>query len=142
MSFVISDTGIGIKPEDKDNLFKSFERLDQQVHYGVEGSGLGLAIAKGYVTLMGGEITVDSVYGEGSVFTVSVNQKIIDSTPLQHQFTIDRVKHEEPSEKITVHDICVLLVDDNHINLQVAKGLLESYGLSVDNASGGEAAID
>ena len=142
LSFVISDTGIGIKPEDKDNLFKSFERLDQQVHYGVEGSGLGLAIAKGYVTLMGGEITVDSVYGEGSVFTVSVNQKIIDSTPLQHQFTIDRVKHEEPSEKITVHDICVLLVDDNHINLQVAKGLLESYGLSVDTASGGAAAID
>lgn len=143
LAFIVSDTGCGIRPEDQKNLFKSFERLDQQIHYGVEGSGLGLAIAKGYVTLMDGEITVDSVYGEGSVFTIIIDQKIIDNTPLQHQFTIDRSKHDNAaSTQLTVHDTQVLLVDDNHINLMVAKALLSSYGLSVDTAPGGAAAIE
>ena len=143
LSFIISDTGIGIRPEDQKVLFQSFSRFDQKLHYGVEGSGLGLAIASGYVTLMGGKIIVDSVYGEGSVFTVNVEQKIIDSTPLKHQFTIDKAKAEEPEPcQLTIHDIRVLVVDDNHINLLVIKGLMESYGLSVDTASSGADAIE
>lgn len=143
ISFIVSDTGIGIRPEDKETLFKSFERLDQQIHYGVEGSGLGLAISKGYVTLMNGDIIVDSVYGEGSVFTINVEQKVLDDTPLQYEFTIDRVKQDTSKEsQITIHDVKVLLVDDNHVNLMVVKGLLNSYGLSVDTAPGGAAAIE
>lgn len=143
LAFTVSDTGCGIRPEDQKNLFKSFERFDKHMHYGIEGSGLGLSIAKGYINLMGGEITVDSVYGEGSVFTIIVEQKIIDNTPLQHQFTIDRSKRDESaSTRLTVHDTQVLLVDDNHINLMVAKALLSSYGLSVDTAPGGAAAIE
>ena len=143
LSFIIKDTGIGIRPEDQENLFKSFARFDQRLHYGVEGSGLGLSIAKGYITLMGGEITVDSVYGQGSVFTININQKIIDDTPLQHQFTIDKGKQDAPEPcQVTIHDVRVLVVDDNHINLLVIKGLLESYGLTVDTASCGATAID
>ena len=142
-AFVVSDTGIGIRPEDREKLFESFERFDQQMHYGVEGSGLGLSIAKGYITLMGGEITVDSVYGEGSVFTVIIDQKVVDPTPLQYQFTIDRFQQENTqSTQLMIHDTRVLLVDDNHINLMVAKGLLSSYGLTVDIVSSGKAAVD
>lgn len=144
IAFIISDTGIGIRREDQEKLFQSFERLDQQLHYSVEGSGLGLSIAKGYVTLMGGDIFVNSEYGKGSTFTVTVNQKIIDSTPLQHQFTIDKVKQKMPdeeTEQLLIRDTYALLVDDNHINLMVAKALLESYGLTVDTASSGEDAI-
>lgn len=143
ISFIVSDTGIGIKQEDVSHLFKSFERLDQQIHYGVEGSGLGLAIAKGYVNLMGGEITVDSVYGQGSVFTINIEQKVIDATPLQHRFTIERAHEEEkPPKQLVIRDTHVLLVDDNQINLMVAKGLLSSYGLTVDTASSGAEAIE
>lgn len=142
LAFIVSDTGIGIRPEDRENLFKSFERLDPHLHYGIEGSGLGLSIAKGYVTLMGGDITIESEYGVGSIFTVTIDQKVIDSTPLEHRFSIDR--HTESSSdpyKITVHDTCVLLVDDNPINLMVAKALLNSYGLNVDTAASGSIAI-
>jgi signal transduction histidine kinase/CheY-like chemotaxis protein/HPt (histidine-containing phosphotransfer) domain-containing protein len=142
-AFVVRDTGIGIKQEDLKYLFKSFERLDQQVHYGVEGSGLGLAIAKGYIALMGGDITVESVYGEGSVFTVTVEQKILDDTPLDYQLTSDRIKQDTASaSRLMVKDTRVLLVDDNHTNLMVAQGLLESYGLEVDTASSGAGAIE
>lgn len=142
-AFIVSDTGIGIKPEDREKLFTSFERFDQQMHYGVEGSGLGLSIAKGYVSLMGGEITVDSVYGEGSVFTITLNQKVVDATPLHYQFTIDRFTQENAvTSRLVIHDTRVLLVDDNHINLMVAKGLLASYGLLVDIVSSGAAAVD
>lgn len=143
LAFIISDTGVGIRPEDRKNLFKSFERLDQKIHYGVEGSGLGLAIAKGYVSLMGGDITIDSEYGVGSIFTITIGQKVIDSSPIQHRFTID--KHKENmygSCKLTIHDVRVLLVDDNHINLMVAKSLLNSYGLYVDTALNGAAALN
>ncbi len=143
LAFVVSDTGIGIREEDKQNLFKSFKRLEHKVNNGIEGSGLGLTIANGYVTMMGGEITVSSVYGEGSVFTVNIEQKIIDDTPLQYQFTIDRVNQKtEEHVQITINDTEVLLVDDNHINLMVAEGLLNSYGLIVDTASDGASAIE
>lgn len=141
--FIIRDTGIGIRPEEKKNLFKSFERLDQQINQDVEGSGLGLSISKSYLDLMGGEIQVDSVYGEGSVFTVLIDQKVIDQTPLKHEFTIDKNKQEvSNTEQIVIRDTRVLLVDDNHINLQVVKGLLNSYGLMVDTESSGAAAIE
>lgn len=143
ISFVVSDTGIGIRKEDIGHLFKSFERLDQQFHYGVEGSGLGLSIAKGYINLMGGDILVESVYGEGSVFTINLEQGVIDSQPLQHKFTIEREhEDEQPSRQLMIKDMQILLVDDNQINLMVAKGLLSSYGLTVDTATGGAAAIE
>jgi len=142
LAFIVSDTGIGIRPEDQQKLFQSFERLDKQIHHGVEGSGLGLSIAQGYVTLMGGQINVKSTYGEGSVFEIIIDQKVIDATPMQHQFTIDRSSEELTNYgRLTIHDTHVLLVDDNQINLIVSKALLNSYGLTVDTASDGATAV-
>lgn len=142
LSFIVSDTGTGIRPEDQKNLFKSFERLDPQLHYGVEGSGLGLSIAKAYVTMMGGDITVESEYGAGSIFTVTIRQKVIDSTPMEPRFTIGSRSETSSGCKISIRDTRVLLVDDNPVNLQVTKALLNSYGLSVDTASSGPIAVN
>lgn len=142
LSFKVSDTGVGIPPEEQKNLFKNFARLDQKVHYGVEGSGLGLSIAHGFVTLMGGEIQVSSTYGEGSVFTVILEQNIIDSTPVNDTYLDHRASHpDSSSDIITVSGVHVLVVDDNFVNLRVASDILSSYGLTVDTASSGADAI-
>ncbi|MCR4694365.1 MAG: response regulator [Pseudobutyrivibrio sp.] len=78
LCFSIKDTGIGIKPEDKDKLFGSFTRVDQKKNAGVEGTGLGLSITKNLVELMNGKISVESVYGQGSEFIVEIIQMVND----------------------------------------------------------------
>lgn len=143
LEFKVSDTGVGIRPEDQKSLFKSFEQLDRKVHYGVEGSGLGLAISNGYVTLMGGEIKVSSIYGKGSVFTVILEQEIVDPAPMDEDYS-----HEEEQKNgstlgtMQISGVQVLVVDDNMVNLRVADGILNSYGLLVDTASSGNEAIE
>lgn len=78
LQFSVSDTGIGIKAEDIGKLFQSFQQVDSKRNRNIEGTGLGLAISKQLVTLMNGDISVESVYGEGSTFSFSIPQKIID----------------------------------------------------------------
>ena len=142
LEFKISDTGVGIKKEDLKNVFHNFERLDQKIHYGIEGSGLGLAIANEYVSLMGGNITVESIYGEGSVFTVRIEQKIIDSRPLEKDYSKLNPEHiSEGISDLKIEGLSVLVADDNLINLRVACGILSYYGLSVDTATTGKEAI-
>ncbi len=77
--FSVSDTGIGIKSEDIDKLFKSFQQVDSKRNRNIEGTGLGLAISKQLVKLMNGDISVESVYGEGSTFSITIPQKVIDA---------------------------------------------------------------
>lgn len=77
--FSVSDTGIGIKSEDIGKLFKSFQQIDSKRNRNMEGTGLGLAISKQLVTLMNGDISVESVYGEGSTFSFTIPQKVIDA---------------------------------------------------------------
>jgi CheY-like chemotaxis protein len=79
--FEIADTGIGIKSEDMPRLFGNFEQLDTRNNLGIEGTGLGLAISRSLCRLMGGDITVTSEYGKGSVFTASLPQIIRDNAP-------------------------------------------------------------
>ena len=75
----VADTGIGIKAEDKEKLFTAFERIEEERNRTIEGTGLGMNITKQLLTLMHGWMGVDSVYGEGSVFTVHIPQEIINS---------------------------------------------------------------
>lgn len=142
LSFVVSDTGSGIKEENLATLFESFERIDKKVNYGIEGSGLGLAIANGYVNLMGGEIKVESTYKKGSTFTVIIEQKIIDSSPIGSEYHPHSHMDYENAYQMKVKDTRVLVVDDNIINLRVADGILSSYGLEVDTATCGAEAIN
>ena len=143
LEFKIIDTGVGIREEEQGRLFESFAQVDRKVHYGVEGTGLGLAIVKGYVTLMNGDVTVSSVYGEGSVFTAVIEQKIVDASPMD-KFDGKVVKKAEDFTlgNMKVLDTRVLVVDDNLINLKVASNTLGYYGLLVDTASSGAEAIE
>jgi signal transduction histidine kinase/CheY-like chemotaxis protein len=82
LDFAIEDTGLGIKAEDMDKLFSDFTRFDSHRNRGIEGTGLGLAISRQLSRLMGGDITVQSVYGEGSTFTAILPQKVVNPTPI------------------------------------------------------------
>ncbi|MCM1184051.1 MAG: PocR ligand-binding domain-containing protein [Roseburia sp.] len=79
--FSVEDTGIGIKPEDMKNLFQSFKQLDSKRNRSIEGTGLGLAISKQLMELMNGKISVRSTYGEGSIFSIRLPQKVVDDKP-------------------------------------------------------------
>lgn len=143
IAFIIRDTGVGIRDEDMEKIFKSFERVDRNIHYKEEGSGLGLAIANAYVSMMGGEIKVSSEYGKGSVFTVILEQEVVDATIMKQNFTISRKRKESDDlGEFRIYDVNVLVVDDNYVNLRVAKGLLSSYGLTVSTAASGQDAVE
>uniref|UniRef100_UPI004057BB7A response regulator n=1 Tax=Acetatifactor sp. TaxID=1872090 RepID=UPI004057BB7A len=140
--FRVEDTGAGIKKEDLDTLFDKFERLDQNLHNGIEGSGLGLTIAKSYATLMGGTISVASEYGKGSVFTIVIEQKIVDKSPMKQEDIVG--SHNMGNKKLfgfTVKNTRILVVDDNPVNLKVAHGILKAYGIEVDTALSGAEAL-
>ncbi len=115
----VEDSGRGIKRENIDKMFTKFQRLDEDRNTTIEGTGLGLAITKQLIELMGGKIIVHTVYGEGSKFTVVLNQRIeaVDTTEQGH-----RVK-----TTLDLHNIRILLVDDTALNLKVATKLLERY---------------
>ena len=143
LEFKISDTGIGIRPENLENLFETFERFDQKIHYGIEGSGLGLAISNGYINLMGGQINVESTYQVGSTFTVILEQKIIDDKPLEQDYSKNTIAQNTTSiSNMKLYGVSVLVADDNIINLRVAHGILSYYGLVVDTASSGTEALE
>ena len=142
IQYIISDTGIGLTEEAKAHLFETFKRFDHEKNSSIEGTGLGLAIVNGYVQLMGGIIDVDSVYGKGSTFTVTLSHRVIDGTPLE---AFDVSEQEASSLNTAGLRFChgdVLVTDDNQINLKVIRDTLEYYGLKVDTASSGQDAIE
>lgn len=114
----VEDSGRGIKKENINKMFTKFQRLDEDKNTTIEGTGLGLAITKQLIELMGGKIIVHTVYGEGSKFTIVINQTIeVDDKEInvQNQNTLD------------LYNIRILVVDDNSLNLKVATKLLEKY---------------
>ena len=128
----VEDSGIGIKPESINKLFSKFERLDIEKNNTIEGTGLGLAITKKLLELMGGQIVVQSVYGEGSKFTIALDQRIVTNpTTVVETSTVNTI------EKIDLSDKKVLIVDDNKINLKVASRLLSDYACSVETFDNG-----
>jgi len=139
----VKDTGRGIKKEDIDKLFTKFERLDVEKNTTTEGTGLGLAITKKLVLLMGGKINVQSTYGKGSIFMVELPQKIKTmSKPLETK------THKAPLKKRTKEDtnysnMSVLIVDDNKLNIKVAKRSLEPLNFkTIDECFNGEECIN
>ncbi len=132
----VEDTGIGIKKESIDKLFNKFERLDLEKNITIEGTGLGLAITKKLVELMHGNIVVQSEYGNGSKFTVAIDQRIIEgkkalATDLKTEIELFDARNKK-----------ILLVDDNKINLKVATRLLQSYQVQIDQAISGQECLD
>lgn len=128
LTFKISDTGIGIKKADNEKLFQEFERLDQE-NSDIQGSGLGLVITKRLVTLMGGKISFNSVYGEGTTFTINLEQTIADKSMVDFEtFKSNKVSVDKYFDGSSYK---VLLVDDNVLNLKVAEKMLKKYNFNV-----------
>ena len=132
----VEDTGIGIKEDKINKLFTKFERLEVEKSTTVEGTGLGLAITKKLVDLMNGKIVVQSKFGEGSKFSVSLDQRIVkDKKELEKTGVIEL-------DNIEFTDKKVLVVDDNIVNLKVAGRLLEKYKVSITESSSGKDALE
>ncbi len=145
LSFVVNDTGIGIKEEDQKKLFRDFERLDQEKNRNIEGTGLGLAITSMLLGLMGGSISLKSIYGEGSTFTIILPQTVMEESPIGNlaERMIETAVHAEkyvPS--FTAPDARILVVDDNEMNLLVVKGLLKETQIQIDTATSGADCLD
>ena len=124
----VEDSGRGIKEEDVAKLFTKFQRLDEDRNTTIEGTGLGLAITKQLVELMGGKIVVHSVYGEGSKFTVALDQKISETK-------IEKVVEKE--EKLDLTGKRILIVDDNKLNLKVASKIISRYNPIIETSESG-----
>ena len=132
----VEDSGIGIQKDKIDKLFTKFERFDIEKNITIEGTGLGLAITKKLVELMNGKIVVQSIYGQGSKFTVALDQQIVITPTISTGETISK---EDPIDLSLLADKKVLIVDDNKINLKVASRLLKDYNIkTVESDSGFE----
>ena len=136
-SLVISveDTGRGIRPDKIDSLFTKFNRLDEDRNTTIEGTGLGLAITKALVDMMGGKIVVQSKYGEGSKFTVYLNQKIVELYSKEEE-------KKEDSTLASYHGSHVLVVDDNDLNLKIIDKLLKKYNIMTTLVASGQNCLD
>lgn len=141
----VTDTGIGIKKEELDRLFKRFNRLDEITNRNIEGTGLGLYITQRLVHMMNGSISVESVYGEGSVFFASIPQFVTDRTRagdfaenLKEKVNIDRLE----TAAVDISGKKLLVVDDTKINLLVFKGLVRDTGAELTCALSGAEAIE
>ncbi|GHV36025.1 hypothetical protein FACS18949_14960 [Clostridia bacterium] len=142
MSFAVSDSGVGIKPEDMGRLFGEFVQVDQVKNKGIEGTGLGLAITRRLCIAMGGGISVTSEYGKGSVFTATFLQIADNYEPLGAVSEFAYKEYAPPEMIFTAPDARVLIVDDIATNLVVAEGLMEGYGMQVTTCSSGREALE
>ena len=140
LNFSVSDTGIGIKPEDMAKLFSEFERIEEKRNRNIEGTGLGMNITKRLLEMMGTSLKVESVYGEGSTFSFRLKQKVVKWEALGNYEASYRAalsKREKYREKFTAPDAVVLMVDDTPMNLTVFKSLLKQTRVQVDTAESG-----
>ena len=150
----VRDTGRGIKAENINKLFTKFERLDAEKNSTTEGTGLGLAITKALVDMMGGKINVQSQFGKGSLFVVQIPQKIsqmtnpnqIVETPIKDQIKVGQQLVQEMSK---VENIAtefsgkkILIVDDNKLNIKVARRALDGFNFEIDECYDGQECLN
>ena len=140
---IVADTGIGIRSDDRDKLFQSFERIDLDRNRNIEGTGLGLNLTKKLVEMMGGRIMVKSVYGSGSVFEIHIPQPVKSGDTIgnfmeRHK---DFISVNSAVKKFKAKDAKLLVVDDVPMNLKVVCGLLKDTEVKIDTATNGEDAL-
>ncbi len=141
--YSISDTGMGIKKESIPYLFTAFKRVDEDKNRYIEGTGLGLSIVKRFVDLMGGKITVNSVYTKGSTFIIEIPQKIVNDTELG-DIRVNQKRGIEGTAYVTSFEAPkarVLVVDDTAANLLVVEKLLRATKVQLDAVSSGKEAL-
>ncbi|MCM1160446.1 MAG: response regulator [Roseburia sp.] len=145
LQVLVKDTGIGIREEDKQKLFVDFQRLDMAVNQGIEGTGLGLAITSRLVERMNGSLTVDSIYGKGSTFTVSLPQKIVNQEPIgdfKEKYKVYMQRQQKYHESFVAPEAKILIVDDNEMNLFVVKSLLKKTKVQITECKSGRECLE
>ncbi len=138
--YSVEDTGRGVRKENIPYIFNAFQRVDEERNRYIEGTGLGLSIVQQLVELMGGEISVNSVYTKGSKFIVTLEQDIVDKKELGTFTLASRVKNREGEpyrQSFEAPDAHILVVDDNDMNLMVVRKLLSETKIHIDTASSG-----
>lgn len=136
INFEIKDTGMGIRSEDLHKLFDPFSQTEPQRGKNIVGTTLGLPISKIFIEMMGGEISVESVYGQGTVYTFSIPMVIGNKS------AIERGEDERKSSVFLAPSARILVVDDNELNLKVASGLLRMFKINVDTVLSGREAVE
>lgn len=135
----VQDTGRGIKKEDIDKLFTKFERLDVEKNTTTEGTGLGLAITKHLVNAMGGKINVQSIYKSGSIFMVTIPQKISKMSDTSVKTNVSK----EINNDVDYSNMTILVVDDNKLNIKVALRSLNGLNFKeIDTCYNGKECLD
>ena len=147
--FEVSDTGIGMREEERTNIFEPFERANILETRNIPGAGLGLTLVKNIADIMNGQISVESTYGKGSTFTFEVVQRLAAGSNMTvgeyEEFLHNEMSEagEEIDEGPSVWpDAKILVVDDTPVNLVVAKGMLKATEAQVDTAESGEDALE
>ena len=138
--YSVEDTGQGVKKENIPYIFNAFKRVDEEKNRHIEGTGLGLSIVHQLVELMGGEISVNSVYTKGSTFLVMLEQDIVDDQELGTFTLASRAKihdGEHYRQSFEAPEAHILVVDDNDMNLKVVRKLLTETKVQIDTASSG-----
>jgi len=147
----ISDTGIGIRKDDIKKLFSEYNQVDTKANRSIEGTGLGLSITKRLAEMMGGSISVESVYDIGSTFHVGIRQGFVNDKPIGHdvaeslrsfRYTDSRRLASKKLVRMDLSYARVLVVDDIETNLDVASGLLGKYRIHIDCVTSGQEAIE
>ncbi len=144
ISFSVMDTGMGIKKENIPHLFSAFRRVDESKNRYIEGTGLGLSIVKQFADLMDGQITVNSVYTQGSTFVLKIPQEItvwrkVGELNIERTHAMNRKSTYYRS--FEAPDARVLVVDDTNANLLVVTKLLRDTKVQIDTADSGEKAL-
>ena len=143
LTIICKDTGKGIKEEDLPKLFTKFERLDVEQNSTIEGTGLGLLITKEMLTLMGGSIEVRSTYKVGTTVIIKLPQRI-------NTKKIEPVEKNEPQQKIVIDNLepidytnkKILIVDDNKLNIKVARRALKDFNIQIDECYDGQECLN
>ncbi|MCQ2451459.1 MAG: ATP-binding protein [Clostridia bacterium] len=134
--FVIRDTGIGMSEEFIERIFEPFSQENNGSRANYVGTGLGMSISNQLIELMGGEIAIDSVKGEGSTFTVKLSLDVDDSEKPLYE------KEKETASSKNLNGLKILLAEDNELNMEIAVALLEDAGASVKTAEDGKIAYE
>lgn len=158
MIISVRDTGRGIKKEYIDKLFTKFERLDVERNTTTEGTGLGLAITKSLVEMMSGKINVQSEFGQGSIFVVTIPQKISRLSIELYEESINNIETQRENKNnlgeskfigndniqysIDINKLKILIVDDNNLNIKVAIKAVQDFASEIDTALNGKICLD
>ncbi len=142
--FTVTDTGMGIRKESIPYLFDAFKRVDEEKNSKIEGTGLGLSIVKQFVDLMGGQISVNSVYTKGSTFTIEIPGRRVGHRSIGEMNANRRQGEIRPEYKVSFKapNASVLVVDDTPANLLVVKKLLRDTEVHLSTAASAAEALE